>query len=92
MQVSSLSFPANDTRRSEGEREECRTEMVPGTDGDVEVALCLTLPQTADVALIRLALEAPTAAGSGEYDTVALLSRDCQGLLPTPGLHDNRLR
>ena len=42
----------------------------------VEVALALTMPQTADVLLQRLARSAPSAAGAGPYGVAAVLSFD----------------
>ena len=63
----------DDLRRIAGELGEAVTS---GKEGGVEIALCLTMPQTADVALVRLAVEAPFEAGSGEFDTIVLLSRD----------------
>lgn len=42
----------------------------------VECAVCLTMPQAADAALLRLLAEAPLQNHSGPFDSVALWSRD----------------
>jgi hypothetical protein len=71
--------------------------ICPGSIGETEIVLCATMPQTADVALLRLATEAPDAGGL--YDGLVLLSSDrelgrqvstlaesCNGILADSGL------
>ncbi len=59
-------------------RDEARqlAEAFGATCERIEIAITLTMPQTADFALRRLAKEAPSPAGAGNYDYAAVLTKD----------------
>ncbi len=51
---------------------------------NVELGMCLSMPQTADTLLVRLLHESPTEDAAGDYHYVALVSKD-QGLFRSLG-------